>query len=161
MIILRQKEYSGRRPIVYLLCGLPGSGKSTWCRENHPDLPIVSRDIIRAELGYTSGPDEKARLDNWQEDKVTKKENEYIEKYLMEGKDFILDDTNLKSKYRKPLLQKLYRGRAYVVGVNFDTPLSICIERRKNQIDPEVLKKMYNTMNKLDDSEVSELVRVK
>ncbi len=58
MIILRHTKQSK----CYLLVGLPGSGKSTWCEKNHPDLPIVSRDIIRYKLGYTSGPNEKARL---------------------------------------------------------------------------------------------------
>ena len=58
MVIKRTKK---KGSTVYILCGLPGSGKSTWCKKYHPKLPIVSRDIIRAELGFTSGPDEKAR----------------------------------------------------------------------------------------------------
>ena len=47
-----------KKSTVYLLVGLPGSGKSTWCKNDHPELPVISRDIIRAELGYTSSVDE-------------------------------------------------------------------------------------------------------
>ena len=96
--------------LVYLLVGLPGSGKSTWSKKHHPNLPIVSRDIIRAELGFTSGPDEKARLENWQEKKVTEEEYKIIRKYLRLKVDFIIDDTNLRKLYRKPLIDLLYSG---------------------------------------------------
>lgn len=36
---------------VVVLSGLPGTGKDTWIRENCPDLPVVSLDGLRAELG--------------------------------------------------------------------------------------------------------------
>lgn len=161
MIILRQKEYNERRPIIYLLCGLPGSGKSTWCRENHPDLPIVSRDIIRAELGYTSGPDEKARLNREQESKVSLEENRRIQNLINQKKDFIIDDTNLRKKYRTPLINTLESAGYYVVGVVFETPLNVCIKRRSDQISPAVMKKLWNGMDKLGESEVDKIIRVK
>lgn len=104
MIILRQKEYSKQRPIVYLLCGLPGSGKSTWCEKKHSDLPIISRDIIRYRLGYTSGPNEKARLSEEQEELVTKEEYRCINRYLESGEDFIIDDTNLRKNIENTYL---------------------------------------------------------
>ncbi len=157
MIILR----NNKTPIVYLLHGLPGSGKSTWCRENHPDLPIVSRDIIRAELGYTSGPDEKARLSDGQENKVTIEENKRIQNLLKSKKDFILDDTNLRKKYRTPLINTLESAGYYVVGVVFETPLNVCIRRRSDQISPAVMKKLSQGMDRLSDSEVDEIIRVK
>ena len=35
---------------VVLLCGLPGTGKDTWIRENCPGMPVVSLDEIRREM---------------------------------------------------------------------------------------------------------------
>ena len=35
---------------VILLCGLPGTGKDTWIKQNCPNLPMVSLDEIRKEL---------------------------------------------------------------------------------------------------------------
>lgn len=150
------KKYS----IVYFLVGLPGSGKSTWCQQNHPELPVVSRDIIRAELGYTSGVDQKARLEFWQENKVTEREHELIKQYLKSGQDFIIDDTNLVLRYRKPMITLLVQFKATVIGINFKTPIDVCIERRVGQIDSEVIKRMASKMNPIDKSEVDKLIEV-
>ena len=35
---------------MVLLCGLPGTGKDTWIRENCPGMPVVSLDEIRREI---------------------------------------------------------------------------------------------------------------
>jgi predicted kinase len=158
MIILRNKNPQSK---CYLLVGLPGSGKSTWCKKNHPDLPIVSRDIIRYKLGYTSGPDEKARLSRSQEELVTKEEYKLINNYLDLGIDFIIDDTNLRKKYRVQMIETLKKKGAYVVGVNFNTPLNVCIERRKEQISPNIMTKLSLDMDKLDENEVDEIINVK
>lgn len=156
MIILRNKK-----PTVYLLHGLPGSGKSTWAQSNHPDLPIVSRDVIRAELGYTNSSEEKARLNREQESKVSLEENRKIQNLINQKEDFIIDDTNLRKKYRTPLINTLWSAGYYVVGVIFDTPLNVCIKRRSDQISPAVMKELWKGMDKLGESEVDEIIDVK
>lgn len=35
---------------VILMCGLPGTGKDNWIRDNYPDLPVVSLDDLRLEM---------------------------------------------------------------------------------------------------------------
>ena len=35
---------------VYIMIGIPGSGKSTYVKNNLADIPMISRDIIRIEL---------------------------------------------------------------------------------------------------------------
>lgn len=157
MIILRQKH---KNPVVYLLSGLPGSGKSRWCKKNYPNLPVISRDIIRYTMGYTSGPHKKRILLESDENKITNEENKQILELLRSKKDFIIDDTNLKIKYRKPLLELLKSNGAYIIGVNFDTPLNVCIERRELQINPEIMKNLYKNADKLQESEVDELINV-
>ena len=45
---------------VTLMCGLPGTGKDTWIARNCPELPVVSLDGIRAELGISPvGPQKR------------------------------------------------------------------------------------------------------
>lgn len=47
-------------PTAYLMVGIPGAGKSTWIANNLPsDIPIISRDMIRVELGFTTSVNEK------------------------------------------------------------------------------------------------------
>ena len=35
---------------IFILIGVPMSGKSTWVRENHPDTKVISRDDIVLEV---------------------------------------------------------------------------------------------------------------
>lgn len=147
-----------KKPKAYLLVGLPGSGKSTWCRKNYPNLPIVSRDIIRAELGFTKDADEKAALEWWKEEKVTKRENELIEKLCSERKDFIIDDTNLKKKFRKKMIDFLHNNGAIVIGVRFSTDIDTCIDRRKDQISEETMRQIFSKMDQLEDDEVDKTI---
>ena len=151
---------NSRKTNVYLLFGLPGSGKSTWCKTHHPELPVVSRDIIRAELGYTKDVDEKAKLEYWQENEVTKKEHEYIRQYLRQHQDFIIDDTNLKMKFRKPLIKMLRDNGAFVIGVKFYTPLETCIQRRNDQIHKDIMTQLASAMNTLEKTEVDKLIQI-
>ena len=144
-----------------MLIGLPGSGKSTWCKETHKDLPVVSRDIIRAELGYTKNVDDKAALDFKKEQEVTSKEKEKMKQYADKRQDFIMDDTNLKSKYRKQSISWLKSIGCKVVGVWFDTPLDVCIKRRENQIDSDVMKRISSTMTLPDKNEFDEFIKIK
>ena len=46
-----QSLYNDTWGKVYLTCALPGTGKDTWIRQTHPELPVVSLDAIRAEIG--------------------------------------------------------------------------------------------------------------
>lgn len=145
---------------AYLLVGLPGSGKSTWCKENYPDLPVVSRDIIRAELGYTESVDQKAKLSFAEENNVTKEEHKQIKMHCERGKDFIIDDTNINLKFRREMIKMLRDNGAFVVGVQFNTPLDTCIHRREGQIDANIMKTINQKMTKLSDDEVDELIIV-
>ena len=45
--------------ICYILCGIPGSGKSTFAKKNLPNAVLISRDICRVELGFTTSVDDK------------------------------------------------------------------------------------------------------
>lgn len=144
---------------VYIMCGLPGSGKSTWVKENHPEAEIVSRDIIRAELGFTKDVDEKAVLSKEQEEQVTKREHELIRKYAMKRKSFAVDDLNT-GRYRKDLISTLKKYGAHTIGVNVKTPVETCIERRKGQIPADVLHKIANKMQFIRKDEVDEVVNV-
>lgn len=145
---------------VYLMVGIPGSGKSTWCQENHPELDIVSRDKIRAELGYTKNEDEKAKLSWEQENKVTEKENEKIEKLASQGKDFIIDDTNT-GKFRNKLIKQLRSLGGKVIGVKMNTPVETCIKRRKGQIPEDIMREIYKKQMELSASEVDDMINVK
>ena len=102
---------------VYIMVGIPGSGKSTWIKNNLGNINIVSRDIIRAELGFTTDENEKVVLDKKDEALVTKVEYDYIRKYCAKNVPFVIDDTNT-GKYRKELINVLRKYNRFIIGIN-------------------------------------------
>ena len=144
---------------VYMMVGIPGSGKSTWCKQNHPDLPVVSRDIIRAELGFTKNADEKVVLTREQEDLVTQHEYAKMKEYCNKKQSFIVDDTNT-GYFRAKLIEFLHSNGAYVIGVNINTPLDVCIRRREGQIPAEAMQRIFSRKVDLKPEEVDDIINV-
>ena len=130
---------------VYILCGMPGAGKSTFCKNHLPNCKVVSRDIIRFELGYTSSVDDKSVGTKYQEQQVTIRENELIKEYLEDGYDIVLDNMN-GGKYLKLTVENIKSivPNAKIIGYNIVTPLEKCIERRKDQISEGVMRSIYS-----------------
>lgn len=153
------------KPIVYdmnvwVFIGLPGSGKSTESEKlstsavaNNPLLGshfpkvIISRDIIRAELGYCK-IGEKVVLSKEQENEVSKAFNQKMIETAKRGFDIILDNINLKREYRDAYKETLkdFNVKWNYVYVQADS-LEKNIERRKGQISENVLKDMQKKLD--------------
>ena len=155
-------EYSSdNKVIVYIMSGLPGSGKSTYVKNNFPDLPIVSRDLIRYQLHYTKSIEEKRVLDRYAETRVTAEEYLQMNKYLTQGMSFVIDDMN-NGKYRKGLIDIIRSfDNTYVIGINIDTPPEICSQRREGQIPKENIYKLYEKRIPIQEDEVDEVINIK
>ena len=134
------------------MVGIPGSGKSTWVKQNlGKKFPVVSRDLIREELGYCQ-EGEKMVGTKEQEEKVTKRQMKMIDWYLKRNISFAIDDTNL-GKYLPNLIKTLRSssGNPEIIGVILNTPLQEATKRRPT-IPVEVLEKMAKNQRSLDTS---------
>ena len=98
------------RAELVLMSGLPGAGKDTWVRDNLPELPTVSLDDLRLELGVAPDDDQGT---------VQQAGREALRARLRQGEPFVHLATNLDRQRRRPILGLAadYRFRVRIVYV--------------------------------------------
>lgn len=103
---------------MILTRGVPASGKSTWAKAWVEEDPInrvrVNRDNLRWTLGVKGGVG-----DQWQEEEVTHWQNQMIVRYLSQGKDVVVDNTNLRARHVKELMKLAQKWGAEVEFKDF------------------------------------------
>ena len=136
-------------PKLIFLKGLPGSGKSTWAKEqvlqSNGKIKRVNKDELRLmiDAGKWSKKSESLILDiQWH----------LVEQFLICDYDVIADNTHLHNKHiqvAQELINKLNSiGGKFELEVKFfDTPLEECIRRdaaRPNPVGKKVILQMWN-----------------
>lgn len=153
-------ESSQKSSTVYIMMGYPGSGKSTWIKENLPkDIEILSKDLIRKELGIMDDDNVKKIGDKEQEKEVKKIHNERLEELLKKGKDFVIDNTNI-GKSVQYILQRSKYYNAKTIGVNIKTPLEVCMERRKDSIPKSVYDNFKKDLKWLTTKDCDKIINI-
>ena len=129
---------------LYMLCGIPGSGKTTWGR-THSSLcdRYVSRDDIRFYL-LKDGEDYFAH-----EDEVLKLFYERINEALEKGYDVFADATHLTVAARKKFLSNISAKYNKLNIIAFDIPICVALERNDNRegrsfVPRSVIRRMWN-----------------
>lgn len=133
---------------LYLMMGVPGSGKSTYAKNilKYGDI-YISRDEIRYSL-LTDEDDYFAK-----ENEVIKTFIESIDKSLgMEEYcgDVFADATHLSPKGRAQVLNQL-KNKDRVSVIYLDIPLNIILERNAKRtgralVPEDVVRRMYNSI---------------
>lgn len=129
--------------IVYMMIGVPGSGKSTIASEIGQKLgvPVVSSDEVRKEV---TGSEEDFSKDGYIWGDVIPNK---LKSALLEG-DVIFDATNLRVRDRNKTKKAIGLEHEYQ-AIYVDVPLETCIERQGNRdrkVPPERIVEMYEGM---------------
>lgn len=135
---------------LFITRGLPASGKTCWAREQVAgrglgEIVRLNRDDLR-RMGLADNyqaPQEEA------ERRISTMRDAALGALLAAGCDVIVDDTNLRAKYVRSLMEIAQRAGAEVEVVDFiDVPLDECIRRdslRKGveQVGAGVIRDMH------------------
>lgn len=129
-----------RKPILHILCGLFGSGKSTIAQTiaySSWNPVIVSSDAIREEL--TGNIEDQSK-----NEEVFNLFHERIRKNLENKHDVIADATNLTMKSRRAIMMKINGLDVHKICYVIPKPFEECKKdniNREHAVPNEVLKK--------------------
>lgn len=133
---------------IFVLRGLPASGKSTWSKKKvleYPNTVIVNRDSIRTML---KGEYKNFPFGSAMEKLVTKIEEYSVNIALSKGYNVILDATNFRSleKWYMLAANAITQSDVAIEIVDFThVDLKTCIQRdqqRENPVGKEIIIKM-------------------
>ena len=150
---------------IFLLCGCPGSGKSTWVRERIAKYGgyHVSRDEIRFNLLDKYGGDYFSH-----EDEVINTFYKNINELLDNDEqcvDIYVDATHLTRTARMNVLKKIDANNAYMIAVWFDVPLELCLARNdkregRARVPRQTIEDMFRRYSKPSKHDFDEVWRV-
>jgi predicted kinase len=118
-------------PVLILTIGLPGSGKSTFCRRLAPliDAVILESDALRRllfkEPTYT--PTESRRLFDAL--------HAAARELLTQGRNVIIDATSVKESDRQPVYEVADEAGARLIQLSFSAPSAVIEQRLSSRME--------------------------
>lgn len=139
---------------VVMLSGLPGTGKDTWIKQHHPDLPMVSLDGVRAALGVKPTDPQG---------EVIQAAQEWAKEHLRKKRPFIWNATDLTKETRQKLVRLIERYGARVKIVYLETDQNTREARnagRADAVPEDVVARMLKktTLPTLDEAQTVEWI---
>ena len=131
---------------LYLMCGVPGSGKSYWCKKNIPEEAVyVSRDEVRFSM-LEDGDEYFSK-----ETEVFREFIRRIDEGLAGGRDVYADATHLTKGSRYKTYFNLKNKPNKVMVIFIKVPLDIALARNENRsgrayVPENVIRDMFDSL---------------
>lgn len=134
--------------VLYLMCGIPGSGKSTWIAKNKIDTDVlISRDAVRFSLVK-------------EEEEYFSKETEVFNTFIEQINEAIdkgvstiyVDATHINENSRNKVLDRLHLSEEVkVTPVFVNEKLATCLLRNslregRENVPPKVVTQMHRNL---------------
>ena len=118
-----------QRKNLFLMCGTPGSGKSTWVRKQIEESNVKSVHISRDEIRFAMVSEDEDYFARETEvfNAFCSKIQEILEEE--EAANIYVDATHLNEKARNKVLDRLDLRNADLYAVDFNMPLDVCIKQ--------------------------------
>jgi predicted kinase len=148
---------------VYILCGAPGSGKSTWSKNfvnNNSNVVRLCPDEFRSKFGWGEGDQSVSA-------KAFEATKEATRDALKKGTSVIIDATNMHQKARRDFLNMAHKYQAETIAVVFECTKQTLLDRNKKRGDeggrivPEdVIDRMLGRYQRPDENEFDKVMFV-
>lgn len=146
-----QMLYDDTWGTVYLMSGLPGTGKDTWISRTLPDTPMISLDEIRRE--HKISPTKNQGI-------VANIAREQAKEYLRRHQPFVWNATNITQSMRQHLVALFESYKANVHIVYLETDWQTLLERNASREDSVPQSAIEAMLGKLELPEVHEAAKV-
>lgn len=144
-----------------MMVGLPGAGKSTWARENHSELPIISKDDIREEFGFKK-INEKGPAFGLKEGIVVETFWKRILENVKSGKDVVVDDPSNTRGLRDKIKKLLKDFDIHWIYVWVEAPdIETNIKRREGQLPKGFIRLVQKSFQPPTEDEYDEIIHIK
>ncbi|HEY4689324.1 MAG TPA: ATP-binding protein [Anaerolineae bacterium] len=149
---------------IYVLIGAPACGKTQWALRNAKRLGafILSADVVREAIRQSGG-------DPFDGDRVFAELGQRLSERLLSGDSVIVDATHWQRQYRSYAVSAARAVGARIVGVWFDVPLEVCLQRNDSRLgsspglrreDPETIRRIHVGLELPSIEEFDEIHRI-
>lgn len=153
---------------LYIVCGIPGTGKSTYIQAMFPETRVVSSDTIRRQYfdSLLAANDEETREQN--NEMVFALYHSAIRESLERGRSVVADATNLTARSRKKLRAIAHETDADPILILFTNAIQGYERNRKRDADsvvPEtamtrMIQRYWKTLKDLPDEQYTTVIKI-
>ncbi len=147
--------FDDSRGTVYMMCGVPGSGKDTYIRKNLASLSQVSLDNVRKELDIDFRDNQGL---------VIQTAENACKVHLRKKEDFVFNATNITRQLRKKWIDLFadYKAKIVIVFINSSLKQALAQNRQRTAeklLKDNVIEQYFQKFELPDLTECYEIIR--